>query len=216
MAVAAGLVAALVRSVWVGIIAFVLSGAGLLLGWQMTIEAGILVMVYVVAGSQYTVGLARELDERILFSVRPVSQGQGTLLMALVLVVCGSLYLGYAAHIKREGFSIPETYMEMFMGQLEKQIEARVPAEEREQAVAKIREDFGRAIDDFFERTVKPYERYIPLAVAAGLFTPLVTITRLLSWVPTVALSVVFPLLTALGVTEMVYETEEVERLVIR
>lgn len=215
VAVTAGLVAALLRPVWVGMIAFALSGLTTLLGWQVTVSSTILVLVYLLAASLYVMGVAREMNERIRFSVRPISAGQGMLLMGLVFLACGSLYLDYAAHIEREGFSIPESYIEMYMEQMEKRIEARVPAEERQEALAEFREEFRRSVDDFFERTVKPYERYIPLVLAAGLFTLLVTITRLLAWVPTIVLSVVFPLLAALGITNVVSETREVQRLVI-
>ncbi|MFH1929285.1 MAG: hypothetical protein ABIK79_14090, partial [Chloroflexota bacterium] len=159
--------------------------------------------------------VATELNERVRFSVRPISDGQGTLLMALILVACGSLYLGYAPHIEREGFSVPDFYIETFMQQMEKQIEARVPAEQRQEVVAGFREEFGRAIDGFFERTLKPYERFIPLFIAASLFMPLLTITRLLAWVPTLSLSLLFPLLKGLGVVSVVTETREVQRLVI-
>lgn len=215
MAVTAGLVAALLRPVWVGIVAFAFSGLAVLLAWEVTTATGMLVMVYFVAAWLYFVGAVRELNERIRFSVRPITKGQGTLFMALILVACGSMHLGYAAHIEREGFSIPEHYIEMLLEQVEKQIEARVPAEQRQEIVAQLREELPRAVDDFVEHTVKPYEQYIPLAVAAGLFTPLVTITRLLAWVPNVILMVTFPLLTALRVTKVVAETREVQRLVI-
>ena len=215
VAVTAGLVAALVRPVWLGILVFAFSGLTMLLGWEVTVASTVLVLVYLLVGSLYVVGVARELNERIRFSVRTISDAQGMLLMTMTLMACGSLYLGYAAHIEREGFSLPEFYIEIFMEQMEKQIEARVPAEEREEVVAQFAEEFRRAVDEFFERTVKPYERFIPLAIAAGLFMPLVTITRLLAWVPSVVLSVVFPFLAALGVTKVVSETQEVQRLVI-
>jgi len=215
VAVTAGLVAALLRPVWVGIIAFALSGLAMLLGWQVAVAGGILILVYLLAASLYVVGVAREMNERIRFSVRPISEGQGMLLMAFILMACGSLYLNYAAHIEREGFSMPESHIEMLMAQMEKQIEARVPEEEREEMVAEFREEFRRGVDEFFEHTVKPYERLIPLVVAVGLFMSLVTITRLLAWVPAIVLSIVFPLLTALRIVEVVSETREVQRLVI-
>jgi hypothetical protein len=215
VAVIAGLVAALLRPLWVGIIAFALSGLAMLLGWQMTLGSGILILVYLLAASLYTVSVARELNERIRFSVRPISEGQGMFLMALILVACGSLYLGCAAHIEREGFSIPEFYLEMFMKPIEKQIEAQGPAGERQEALARFRKEFRLAVDEFFERTVKPYEQFIPLAVAASLFMPLVTISRLLAWVPAMFLSIVFPLLEALGVIKVVSETREVQTLII-
>jgi len=147
--------------------------------------------------------------------VRPISEGQGTLLMALILVACGSLYLAYAPHIEREGFSVPDFYVETFMQQMEKQVEARVPADQRQEIVAEFREEFGRAIDGFFERTLKPYERFIPLFIAAGLFMPLLTMPRLAAWVPALPLSVLFRLLEALGVVKAVTETREVQRLVL-
>jgi len=213
--VCAGLVATLLRPVWVGFIAFALSGLVILLCWQVTAVSGILTLVYVLAAFLYTVEVARELGERIRFSVRPIAAGQGTLLTALVLLVCGSLYLGYAAHIQREGFSLPENYIEILMEQMEKQIEARVPAEQRQEVVAEFREGFRPAVDEFLEQTVKPYERLIPLGVAASVFMSLLTLARWLAWVPTEVLRPVFLLLTALGVTTVVREMQEVQRLVI-
>jgi ABC-type multidrug transport system fused ATPase/permease subunit len=215
VAVTAGLVTALLRPVWIGIIAFALSGLTMLLGWQIAVTSVILVLVYLLAASLYAVGVARELKQRIRFSVHPISAGQSTLLMALILVACGSLYLGYAAHIEQEGFSIPEAYIELFIEQIEKRFEAQLPDEERQEAVAEFREELQRSIDEFVEQTVKPYERFIPLGFALSLFLPLVTVTRLLAWVPTTILSAIFPLLTTLGITKAVSETREVQRLVI-
>ena len=215
VAVTAGLVAALLRPVWVGMVAFAFSGLAMLLGWQATLTSGILALVYVLIAFLYAVGVAKELNERIRFSVRPVSEGQAMLLMALTLVVCGSLYIGSAEYIEREGFSIPDSYTELFVEQMEKQIEARLPAEERQEAVAEFREGFRRAIDEFFERTVQPHERFIPLVIATSLFMPLVTLTRLLAWLPTLVLGAVFSLLRSLGLTRVVSETQEVQRLVI-
>ena len=214
--VAAGLVAALLRPLWIGIIAFIVSGLAMLLGWwQVTIGNGILILVYLLVAFFYTVVVARELNERIRFSVRPISEGQNILLMVLILVVCGSLYFGCAARIEQEGFSPPQFYIKMFMEQMEKQIEARVSAKERQEVITQFRKEFQRTVDEFFESTVKPYEKYIPLAIAAVLFMPLVTITRLLVWVPTVLMSIIFPLLKVLGVVKLISETREVQRLVI-
>ncbi len=213
--VSAGLVAALVRPVWVGFIAFALSGLAMLLAWEVAVVSGLLVAAYLLSACVYAVGVAKELSARIRFSVHSIRAGQNVLLMSLVLVACGSLYIGYAAHIEQEGFSLPEAYTEAFMEQLEKQIEARVPAEEREKVVGEFREEFQSGVDEFVEQTVKPHEGLIPLGVAAGLFMPLVTITRLLAWVPTAILSLLFRLLTVSGVTRVITETREVENLLI-
>lgn len=42
--------------------------------------------------------------------------------MVLILIACGSLYFGYSAHIKEEGFSIPEFYIEKLLEQMEKRM----------------------------------------------------------------------------------------------
>lgn len=213
--VTAGLVAALLRPVWVGLIAFALSALAMLLGWQVTMGSGILAFLYFLAAAVYARGVAGRLEERIKFSLRPLSEGQGTLLMALALVASGSLYLSYAAHIEREGFSIPGLFSEMVVGQMEKRIEAGVPAEARQEAVARLRGELSRAVDQSFAEAVKPYEGLIPIGLAAGSFVTLLTITRLLAWVPTLLLRIAFPLLRRLGVIQVVTETREVQRMTL-
>jgi hypothetical protein len=138
------------------------------------------------------------------------------LVTALVLVACGSLAIGSAAQIEREGFSIPEPYVEAFMEQMEKQITARVPAQEAQAVVAGFREEFRSAMDEFTERTIKPYLGLIPIAVGVGTFLTLATLGRLMVILPNAILSLVFPLLTAVGVTETVIEIRDVHRLVIK
>jgi hypothetical protein len=214
--VTAGLVAALVRPVWVALAAFAASGLVMLAGWRLTMVSAIVVAVYVLAAFSYAWRVSRELNNRIKLSAEPLRVGQGTLMIALILAACGSLYLGCAAHIEREGFSVPEYYKGIIMDQVEKQIEARAPAEEREKMVSEFREKFPGAVEEFTEDTLKPYEKFIPLGIAVGPFMTLVTITRLLAWLPNLVLRLVFPLLTALRVTEVVSETREVQRLFIK
>jgi len=215
VAVTGGLVAALLRPTWLGILAFWGSGVVMLWSWQVDLSSGLLTAVYALAAAIYVVSLARELDQRVRFSVGPVGGGQGLLMMSLVLMACGGLYLGSAAHIERHGFSIPSSHLEMVMKQVEKQVEARVPPGEREKVLAELRQEFPRLLEEIFQRTVKPHEDLIPLALAASLFMTLVTVARLLAWVPTVILGIVFPLLAALGVTETVTESRDVQRVVI-
>jgi hypothetical protein len=65
------------------------------------------------------------------------------------------------------------------------------------------------------ENKIEPYKRFIPLAVAIGLLQLLVFVTSLLSWVPILVLGLVFPLLAALKIAEVVTETREVRRLTL-
>ncbi|MGB3346150.1 MAG: hypothetical protein WBA71_02685 [Candidatus Humimicrobiia bacterium] len=212
--VSSGLIAVLVRPIWTGIIAFALSGLAMLMGWDVTIGSCILVLIYILIAIFYTVSVAKEMTQRIKFSVSPISEGQAILTIALILLVCGNLYFGYSEYIKEEGFSIPEFYIEKLMEQMEKRVGEELPTSQRRLAIAELREELNKMINNFTER-IKSYEKFIPIAISLGLFMPLVTITRLLFWIPTGILSIIFQMLKAMGITKIVSETKEVQRLVI-
>lgn len=213
---AAGLVATLLRPMWTSIVAFGLSGLAILLAWQLTIGSGILVLLYFLAGITYVLAVTKKLDQRIKFSVQSISKSQGMLRIALILIACGSLYFGYGAHIEQKGFSIPEPYLKMISGQIEERIiKAKVPAKEYQKVVTSFRKEFKSAIDEFSKKTIKPYERFIPLAIVIALFTPLVTIVQLLAWIPTILLYIIFSLLKMSGVVKVISETKETEKLII-
>ena len=215
LSVSAGLVAALVRPPLAAAIPFAVSGVVLLLGWQVSEVSALLAALYVLAGIAYSLQTCRELDQRIAFSAEPVGHAQGLLRAALVIVACGSLYLGAARQIRREGFRIPEKYTEVMAEQMGKQIAAQAPSAERQEVITQVREQFQRTMDGFVETAVERYGRFIPLLLAASIFTSLLGIANLVAWVPTVALGLLFPVLTALGITRVTTETMEVRRLVI-
>jgi hypothetical protein len=275
--ITAGLVAALVRPLWACFIVFALSSLAMLLGWELKASGGLLAAIYFIASLIYAERIARELNDRLRFSVRPISQSQSILITALLIVACGSFYFDYAAEIRREGFSIPPFVVEMVVGRMEKEviellpedlgqtaviqfrgqlegvvdemekdIASRLPATqseavmaefrrqiervldemekeagerlsmvEREAITAEFRDQFEKALVEVVEKVVRPYEQWIPVIFAVSLFTLLGTITTLLSWIPILALAVIFPLLTALGVTREVAETGIVRRLTL-
>jgi hypothetical protein len=213
--VAAGLVGVLLHPFWVGFAAFCLSGLAMLLGWKITpIHLGF-ILAYILAGTFYVLGLARELKARIHFSAHSVSVGQNLLSMSLALLACGSIYLSCQEYIHQEGFSIPEPYIEIMMEQFEKQIELPTSEEDHDAAIAEFREGFRRNIQNMVNERLKPYEGFVPLAIAAGLFMTLVTAINLLSWISNAILGFIFPLLKALRVTKVVSQTQEVSWIVI-
>jgi len=221
VAVASGLAAALVRPLWASALAFLLASLALLLGWEVRRGTGLLALLYFLALLLYAVGTARALEERVRFSVRAVSDGLSLLLTVLVLIACGGIYFGYATKVEAEGFSIPstlkETFVEMIMQRLSAQMEAQeeLKPEEREKQLAEIREQMERMWLGEAESRLKPYERFIPAALALGLFWTLRTLLAFLAWVPALVLRGLFPLLRLLRVTKVVRETREVERLVM-
>jgi hypothetical protein len=140
VAITAGLVAALVRPLWACFIVFGLSALAMLLGWELKASSGVLTAVYFIASLFYAGRIARELNDRLRFSVKPISQSQSTLLTALLIVACGSFYFGYAAEIRREGFSIPPALVEVLVGRMEKEIINLLPADLEQAAVAQFRQ----------------------------------------------------------------------------
>ena len=221
VAVTAGLVAALLRPLWVAVVAFALSALAMVLGWQVGIGPALLGLLYFIISLPYARGVTKELNERLRFSVESVSRGLSLLFMALALVACGSLYLGYAAHIEKEGFTFPSTFKEMMtkmtITPMREAIEARtdLTPQEKERALAEMEEGFEEMWMGPLEEMIKPYERFIPVAVAIGTFMTLQTILSFLSWIPGLILAMIFPILQIIGMTKVVKETREVERLVI-
>lgn len=219
--VTAGLVAALLRPLWVALVVFALSAAAMILGWEVGIWPGLLGLLYFALSLFYTRGVTKELDERLRFSVDPVSRGLSLLLLVLALMACGSLYLGYAAYIEEEGFTLPSAFKEMVTKMtivpMREAIEARtdIPPEAKVIALKEVEEGFEEMWMGPLEEMIKPYERLIPVVVAVSTFMTLQTVLSLLSWIPGLFLAIIFPTLQITGVTKVVRETREVERLAI-
>ena len=213
MLICAGLVAALLRPLWVSAITFLLSGLAMLLGWQVTVVSGVLIFIFVLLGIGYANNVMKGLEKQIDFTMRPISQNQNILLIGLILVACGSLYIGFSEYIAREGFAIPERYLEFIMEPMEKQIVLAAPEEGRQEMVIEFREEFQSFMDGFFDQTLKPYERYLPLILSGGLFFSVYTVAGLLTWIPTLFVQAILTLLTSIGIAKYEFETREVRRL---
>jgi hypothetical protein len=185
----------------------------MLLGWQISFASGVLVLVFAVVGVIYTNNIMQGFEKQADFSVRPIGQNQNILSLGLILVACGSLFLGFHDYIDREGFTIPDRYLEIMMEPMEKQILLRAPDEGGQEMVFQFREEFRNFMDEFLDETVKPYERYIPILVSGGLFFSLYTIANLLTWLPTLITHAILTLLTSIGIARFEIETREVRRL---
>jgi len=213
VAIAAGLLAALVRPLWICFIAFALASLAVLLFWGFHLIAILLSLLYLLAGTLYSRGVAKGLNERIRFSVRPIQDNQTALAIVLVIAACVLFYSGYAAQIDREGFTVPAGFIDAVAGITDDQIES-IPGltpQEREELSAELRQQVEQQLED----TIQPYQKLIPIVVALILLGLLTTIVRLFSWFPTLILKGVFAILTASHVVSVVTETREVERLII-
>lgn len=213
VAIAAGLVAALVRPLWICVVAFALASLAVLLFWGFDLIAVLLSLLYLLAGIFYSRGVAKGLDERIRFSVRPIQDNQTALAIVLVIAACVLFYSGYAAQIEREGFTVPAGVIDAVAGMTEGQIDS-IPGltpQEREELLAEVRQLIEQQIED----TIEPYQKLIPIIVALILLSLLTTVVRLFSWFPALILKGIFAILMASHVISVVTETREVERLII-
>lgn len=213
VSIAAGLVSALVRPLWICFIAFAVASLVVFLFWGLNLIALVLALLYLLVGLLYSRGVAKGLDERIRFSVRPMQDNQNALAIVLVLAVCVLFYAGYASQIEREGFTTPSFVMNIAMEVAEGQIQSmpELTPQQREQAIA----DFRQLFEQQVEEAVKPYQKLIPITAAIILLGILTTIVRLFSWFPVLILKAIFAILTASHVTSVATETREVERLTI-
>ncbi len=213
VAISAGLVAALVRPIWICFIAFAIASLALLLMWGPDLIGIALALLYLLAGLLYSRGVAKGLHERIRFSVRPIEENQTGLAIILVIAVCVLFYIGYSTQIESEGFRIPPFVMTIATEVADRQFESMsdLTPQQKEQAVAEFRQLFEQQVED----AIQPYQKLIPAGVALILLAVLTTVVRLFSWFPALILKAVFAILTACRVTTMVTEMQEVERLTI-
>jgi hypothetical protein len=187
----------------------------ILLGWEIHWISVILVLIYLLASCAYTASVAKDMKERIKITTASSRVGQDLLLTALALVFCGSFYNGYSEQIEKEGFSLPTEYIQTLEQQIEGPIGAVIPEVMREQMLSGFRDKFEAILGDFVNDMLEPYEPYIPVAFAVGILLTLLTLLRFLSWLPMWILTILQALFRALGITRVVYETVEVERLVM-
>ena len=213
VAIASGLVAALVRPLWMCFIAFALSSLAVLFIWGLNLISIVLAVIYFLAGLLYSSGVAKGLDERINFSVRPIQDNQTILLIVLIIAASASFYSGCAEQIKNEGFTVPPFITNMVVEIAEGQMEGSMgltPAE-KEQAIAEFREQFEQQMQGWIE----PYQQFIPISIAVTLLGFLMTTVTFFSWIPILLLRGIFAILAALHVANVVTETKETKRLTL-
>ncbi len=215
LVVTSGLVAVLFRPPSMAFLAFCLSALAILVGWEFSWISGIMVAIYFLVSCVYADSVAKDMRERIKISENSSGVGQGALLIALVLVFCGSFYGGFSDQIKREGFTIPQQYIQTLEQQMEGPIGAVVPEIMRDQVLNSFRESFESILGGIIDDLLEPYEPYIPVVFALGILFTLSSLMRFLMWLPRFILVACFFVLKILRFTMIEYQTVEVERLVL-
>jgi hypothetical protein len=220
VAAAAGLVVALVRPLWVIVAGFALSALAMVIALGPSVASVALGLVYLAAAAMYARSVVVELKDRLDFSVRPIGQGQGLLVLGLALLVGAGAALGYREDALHGGYIIPPAFKQTASGMwspfVESQIESQpgMPPADRAAALAQARQMFEESWEEL-EGKVEPYGPVIWVGVAVMLTGTLNTLLSFVSWVPLLVLSGVFPLLKLLGVVQVVTETKEAKRLIL-
>jgi len=215
VSVSAGIVAALLRPWWLAGLAVAISGGTLVFTWGATLSNAALSLIYALAAIIYVVITQYDLARRVDFSARAVAQNLFLLLVALLIVVLGSLYLGYASYVRTEGFSIPIKYRSQIADDVANKISAAFPEVLREGVRTAVHDQIEDLLSVQFQKAVKPIERWIPLLTAVLLFLPLLAITYVLAFVPMLVLMVIFAVLRAMRVARVTTQMIEVKRLVL-
>lgn len=213
--ISTGIVTLLMKPLWISAVVFLLSSLAILFGWQrFTIQVGIILLVYFVICCYATHGVNVEQKERIHFSTKPFKDSLSIFSIALLIVACGSIFIGSKDAIDRNGFEIPASYMEIFMDPFKEQALSQVPYIERSQVEEEFEKQMQGMMDGFTEQ-IEPFEKYIPLIIGVMFLTPLLTVNQILSSIWLIVLQVVIKIFTTVGIIEIVTETRDVEKAII-
>ena len=213
--VSAGIVSLLMKPLWAAVIAFLLSSMSIIVGWQLfTITAGIILFVYFVICCYAAHCVHTEQKEHIHFSTKPFKDSFGLFSIALLIVACGSIFIGSKDAIDRNGFEIPKSYLEIFMDPFKEQALSQVPNNERSQVEEEFEKQMQGMMDGFTER-IEPFEKYIPLIIGVMFLAPLLTVNQILSSIWLLVLQSVIKIFAAVGIIKIVTETRDVEKAII-
>ena len=220
VAVTGGLVAALVRPIWIMALGYLLSALAMFLMWRISVITAAASLIYFLIAIGFSITVVHELKMRLSFSVKPIQQEQKFLLLGMVLMISVSFALGYLEDARQSEAMIPPAYKQMvsdmvtrtLVAQLEKQTvlgpaEKAIALQQLQQGLEKIWSET--------ELMIQPYAPYLPLGIGVLVLWLLETLLGLVAWIPPLLLSGFFPLLKAIGVTHEVTETKESRRLAL-
>ena len=209
-----GLVALSIRSFPIYAVIFLFHGAAVVYGWQeFSLISIIFVFIYILLNIGFVFSTQQRMKDRIRVSLQPVNESRMMILIGIVLLICGSLYLGGKANIEKHGFHLPEELMMAFVEPFKEQALAGQPEEVRALAEEQFEEEFSQAIQQMEEEALKPIEGYIPIIIPLMIFFTMETIVSLLSFIPMMVLDIIFRILKALHFLTIEKTTGEIESL---
>ncbi len=219
-ALAAGLVAVLVRPIWLLYPVAVLPAIILPVVFGFSGMIGIFAAVTALFLVIYVSGVENKLKNQIKFSLNPLAEANRTLYFIIPLLISMALALGYAADMAKRDYIILPEYRQMSIDYSSKQISATIekdetiPAEMRGIAIKKAQESMEKMWTDL-DRTFKPYTEYVPAYIGLLVFSLVKLAASLLGAIPLLLISGIIALLKKIKVINLKTETMEVSRLEI-
>lgn len=214
-AVSAGVVAVIVRPVWVAVLTY-LAGA-----FVYVFVVGANNTTWIVAGiifacmSLYALYVSKQLKNQVNFSLHPLSDMKMILFSLLAALISVSFALGYSTDSARHGGYIfpPEikTLGVNYLYDQQKPLIEKQPGTkaQKEKALKAAREKMQSTIDDA-EKAFKPIQTAIPAMLGASLFFIAQLVFILLSFVAMGLLSLLFFILKITHFTHLANEMREV------
>lgn len=215
-ALAAGVVAVLVRPLPAAIVTMGLSALVLFLAWGIDGWSALGAIAMLVAACGYVLSMEREMKMRIRFSPARVGRASFRLMTGLSLAACISLYAGAAEHIAENGIILPEEAWSAIAVGLDEYITLVAPNEFQGPELDGMRETFHAQLQETLRDLAEPYSAYVPVVYALFFFMFLSPLQWLAARLVGVLQRGVFPLLQSLGFAELKRERAVAERLVPR
>src|SRR3989344_4137283 len=192
-----GLVAALIRPIWLPMIAFALAALALLLGWGISETAAMLVGSYLLICLLYTYSLKKGIQIRIRFVPTLAIRKQKLLALMLILLTSSSLFLGYTDFLKTREVTPADLEQTRFIHEAAAEyiIPKDLPAKQKEQK----KKDFIGGTKEIFDQganaTLVAAKTYLPITLATLLFSILFLVAIVLIFLLYFVFFILFKLL---------------------
>lgn len=220
VAITAGLAAILIRPFWLLILSFALSAGTipLYLGTTTTLIA--ITAVYMLSMILYAFSVKKKLENQIKFSIHPLADAQKILLILLVVIVSAAFALGYMSDALRRNFIVPPEVKTKVNASavsfIEKKLEnEKMPIKEKKAVIENATKKIQEVWTELDTRLKDNGKNIIAILLGITAFTTLQCIMMFTSWIPSMILACIFPLLKVTHIAQIVMETVEAERLVL-
>lgn len=219
LAVTINIMAVLVRPVWLVVATYFLAAIiyVLIVGVDKTML--IIAVVFFAGLVSKLLFVVRQLGNQVNFSTHPLTDKNNIFFALLALLVAAGFWLGYSQDMAQRAFIIaPEIkakIVDLSLGQTKSLVKKqKLPAAQEKMAIAAASKKVQEMIEGF-EKPLAPYAKFVPIILAAVLFSFLMTIFLLLGIVSLLVLKILFIILRLTYFTNFATETREIKHLTL-